>query len=104
MYCDICGAEIKEVIVCDIILVDGKYHYEEVVAPLLFGEERNLRTGKIFDYDFFKKAIAKKYLCNPEDVQSMYIDSIEIPAAVYEELDKKDKDIGCRCPVCEDFM
>ncbi|HOO28219.1 MAG TPA: hypothetical protein PLU43_07120 [Lachnospiraceae bacterium] len=104
MFCHICGAEIKEVIVCDIVLVDGKYHYEEVVSPILFSDEFNMRTGKIFDYDFFKKAIAKKYLCTPEDVQSKYIDEIEIPAAVCVQLDKKEKDLGCRCPVCEDFM
>lgn len=104
MYCYICGTEIKEVIVCDIVLINGKYRYEEVVAPILFSEDFNLKTGKIFDYDFFKKAIAKKYMCTTEEVQSKYIDEIEIPDVVYEELDKEDKDLGCRCPVCEDFM
>ncbi len=104
MFCHICGAEIKEVIVCDIVLVDSKYHYEEVVAPVLFSEELDESKGKIFDYAFFKKALAKKYLCNPEDVQSKYIDEIEVSAEVYEKLNKKDKDLGCRCPVCEDFM
>ncbi len=104
MYCYICGTEIKEVIVCDIVLVNGKYHYQEVVAPILFSEEFNLKSGKIFDYEFFKKAVAKKLLCKPEEVQSMYIDAIEIPAVVYDELNKREKDLGCRCPVCEDFM
>lgn len=104
MYCYICGTEIKEVIVCDIVLVNGNYHYEEVVAPILFSEEFNLKAGKIFDYDFFKKAIAKKHLCKPEEVQSKYIDGIEIPETVYYKLDKQDKNLGCRCPVCEDFM
>ena len=104
MYCYICGAEIKEVLVCDVGLIDGKYHYEEVVTPLLFSEEFNIRKGKIFDYDFFKKTVAKKHLCNPEDVKSKYIDGIEIPVAVYDKLNKRDKDMGCRCPICEDFM
>lgn len=104
MYCYICGTEIKEVIVCDIVLVNGKYHYQEVVAPILFSEEFNLKSGKIFDYEFFKKAVSKKILCKPEEVQSMYIDAIEIPAVVYDELNKREKDLGCRCPVCEDFM
>ena len=104
MRCHICGAEIKEVIVCDIVLVDGKYHYEEVVAPLLFSEKLDVSKGKIFDYDFFKKEISKKHFCNPEEVQSKYIDEIVIPAAVYDKFDKTDKVLGCRCPVCEDFM
>ncbi|MDD3414110.1 MAG: hypothetical protein PHY47_08925 [Lachnospiraceae bacterium] len=104
MYCYICGAEIKEVLVCDVVLIDGKYHYEEVVAPLLFSEEFNIRKGKIFDYDFFKKTVAKKHLCKPEDVKSKYIDKIEIPVAVYDNLNKRDKEMGCRCPICEDFM
>lgn len=104
MYCHVCGAEVKEVIVCDMVLIEGKYHYEEVVAPILFSEDFNLRTGKIFDYEFFKKAIAKKHLCSVEDVKSKYIDGIDVPAEIYDEMDKKEKNLGCRCPVCEDFM
>lgn len=104
MFCYICGAEIKEVIVCDIVKINGNYHYEEVITPLLFSEERNLRKGKIFDFEFFKKKIAKKYYCNPEDVESKYIDEIEVPKEVFDELNKREKDLGCRCPICEDFM
>ena len=104
MFCYICGAEINEVIVCDIVRVGGKFYYEEVVSPVLYSEKLNVRTGEIFDYEFFKKAVNKKYYCKPEEVESKYIDSIEIPEAVYGELRKKDKDLGCRCPVCEDFM
>lgn len=104
MYCYICGTQIKEVIVCDIVLVDGKYHYEEIVSPVLFSEELNVKSGKIFDYDFYKKAVAKRHMCAPEDVASKYIDGIDVPKEVYDSFEKQEKDLGCRCPVCEDFI
>lgn len=104
MYCHICGAEINEVIVCDIVQVGEKYYYEEVVAPVLFSEEFNMRTGKIFDYEFFKKAIAKKHICEPKDVKSMYIDELAVTPEVLASVGKKEQDLGCRCPICEDFM
>lgn len=104
MFCYICGAEIKEVIVCDIVQIDGNYHYVEVVAPVLFSEELNVKTGRIFDFDFFRKEVARSYNCKLEDVKSKYIDEIVIPTDIYEKLDKKDQDLGCRCPICQDFM
>lgn len=104
MYCHICGTQIKEVIVCDIVSVGGKYYYEEIVAPILFSEELDVRAGKIFDYDFYKKAVAKKHMCNAEDVASKYIDDIEVSKEVYDSFEKQEKDLGCRCPVCEDFI
>lgn len=104
MHCDICGAEIKEVIVCDIVEVNGQYHYAELVAPILFSEDFDLKSGKIFDYEFYKKELAKKYLCSIEEISSKYIDGIEISASVYNQLDKKENELGCRCPICEDFM
>lgn len=104
MYCYICGSQIKEVIVCDIVNINGKYTYEEVVAPILFSEEFDMKNGKIFDYDFFKKTLAKKHMCTIDEVQSKYIDDIDIPAEVYDNLDKRAKDLGCRCPICHDFM
>lgn len=104
MYCAICGSEINEVIVCDVVRINENYFYEEIVSPVLYSEKLNMRTGEIFDYDFYKKAVAKKHDCKPEDVTSKYVDDMEVTADVYAKLGKKDKDMGCRCPVCEDFV
>ncbi|MFT3985156.1 MAG: hypothetical protein QM697_14715 [Lachnospiraceae bacterium] len=104
MHCPICRAEIKEVIVCDIVRIGDEFHYVEIVSPVLFSEEFDLESGRIFSYELFKKAVAKKYLCEPEAVQSKYIDGLEVPKEAYEKLDKREKNLGCRCPVCEDFI
>lgn len=104
MFCYICGTEINEVIVCDIVKVGDNYFYEEITSPVLYGEDLDVRAGKIFDYDFFKKAAAKKHSCMAEDVCSKYIDDMPVDSAVLEKLGKKETDLGCRCPICEDFI
>ena len=104
MFCYICGTEINEVIVCDIVKVNDNYFYEEITSPVLYSEELDMRSGKIFDYDFFKKAAAKKHNCKPEEITSKYIDNMPVSADVYAKLGKKDSDLGCRCPICEDFI
>ncbi len=104
MFCYICGTEINEVIVCDIVKIGNDFFYDEIVAPVLYSDKLDVRSGRIFDYDEFKKLSAKKHLCKPEDILSKYIDGIEIPEEVYLKLDKTDQDLGCRCPVCEDFI
>lgn len=104
MFCYICGTEINEVIVCDIVKIGGDYFYDEIVSPVLYNDKLDVRSGKIFDYDEFKKLCAKKHMCRPEEIQYKYIDGIVIPKETYEKLGKTDQDLGCRCPVCEDFI
>lgn len=98
LKCDNCDLNLSKVDVMfyDIIKIKGNFYAEHCLVPFDSGEIMNLDPF----YDF----VSKKYNCNQDDIESLFMDGLDISR---EELDKLPyglESCGGHCPNCDSSL